>query len=146
MRRSLFLFFLMVAPVPDAQANAPADFQEKCRVELENDFVPRHCFLWIRAASLTHEKKAYLLQWFNAACERSVQKNTATVEFHIRTLPDLSVPCREAVSEGFKEWSYKARAETPERVLSLFSKAGKDIEYTSGDGMAEKKTEQKSSD
>jgi hypothetical protein len=107
--------------------------QEKCAVELQHSFVPLNCFRWVNMAPLNREKKEFLRDWFDAACRKALQINNSVSEFHIQHISEVGRGCQKNLAEAFKEWSYTAKEEQPTRLLSLFVKSGKKIEYTAVD-------------
>lgn len=142
MRLSLVIIFLgIVFPgfVNAEENHKVAIAKQKCTIELQQEYVPIHCYRWLNGSSLPVARKLFLKDWFNSACKKALQKNSAAAEFHMTALTEVDTPCREALSTAFQEWSYQAREIAPDRLLILMSQTGKKIEYRGEHGMESKR-------
>lgn len=105
--------------------------QKKCMVELRYQFVPRHCYRWVQVVPLNSERRKFLQEWFNGICKKALNKNEDHVQYHVHQLASLSKECQVHMESAFTLWSYKSKAENPEKLLQvMFFKGGKELEYS----------------
>lgn len=130
-----FIFIgLLVVALPasgEVEQTELEALQKKCMVELRYQFVPKNCYSWIENAPLRSERKKYLQNWFNSVCKKALHKNDTHVQYHVQNLSSLSKDCQSHLEVAFSQWSYKAKAETPEKLVELLAlKTGKELEYS----------------
>lgn len=126
------------------QEDVPAEeLHKRCLVELKYNFIPSNCFQWIKFSPLTSTKKEYLRDWFTSVCKKAVQRDESQVQFHVQNIALMSKECQKHMEDAFANWSYKSKAEEPEKIMKLMSKgsqkSGRDLEYTLTDDLEKTK-------
>ena len=108
---------------------------QRCKIELEDGFIPVSCYKWVRQLRRSLKQRELLLAWLDQSCKDSISQNTRSPEYALGDIQVLGHGCRLALKSWGDEWLYKMSREDKQRFMAKISeKHGKEIVIPDNDG------------
>lgn len=95
--------------------------RKKCQIELNDGFIPVHCYIWLNQEPLSQPQKRRMVEWLDQSCLQAITQQQQSPEYATHHIKVLSLSCRQALKDWSEEWLYKMSKENKEKFFKKIS-------------------------